>query len=120
MNTTYLLQYVRSAQDSLGGQATATSLVQTASTALLIVSVAAWIVAWKFFKIETKGKKYFWVNSGIALVYLPFVTWHFFNCYALNFETGTEHYLLLFFFHSAIVVFWSIGFNAKNKIEEGY
>ncbi|MFN6036912.1 MAG: hypothetical protein ACK452_00465 [Bacteroidota bacterium] len=116
----YLLQYVKSAQDSLGGKETANSLVQAASTALLAVSLGAWIVAWRFFRIEKKGKKYFFLNLGLALIYLPFLTWHFFNCYDLNFETGTEHYLMLFFFHSAILVFWSIGFNSKNKIEEGY
>jgi hypothetical protein len=120
MSQYHLLQYTSAVRDSLGGQETATSLVQAASSVLLIVSLSAWFVAWRFFKIEKKGKKYFLINLGLAIVYLPFLVMHFFNCYSLGFETGTEHYLMLFFIHSAIVVFWSVGYNSKNKVEEGY
>lgn len=120
MFATWLLQFSQPAKDSLGGKATATSLVQAASITLLAVCISGWFVSYKMFSIDKKGKKYYWFNAIAAILYLPFLTWHFFTCYDANFETGTEHYLLLFFVHSTVMVFWSLGFNTLNKKEEGY
>ena len=108
------------ARDSLGGKAASDALAQGAGSILLIVALAAWIIAWRFFRIEKQGKKYFLYNFFFALAYLPFLSWHFFRCYEKSFTTGTEHYLFFFFLHSVVVLFWSLGFNGRNRKEEFY
>lgn len=123
MNYSVLKHYLLAApalRDSLGGKEFADTLLQGSSVVLLTVSLAAWFVAWRFFKIEKQGRRYYFANAGIALLYLPFLVWHFFRCYAADFKTGKEHYLLFFLVHSTVVVFWSLGFYGKNKEEEAF
>ncbi len=116
----FFLSVSVAARDSLGGKAASDALAQGAGSILLLVSVVAWFVAWRLFKIETKGRKYFFYNLIAAVIYLPFLGFHFYRCYQYNFETGTEHYLMVFFIHSAALLFWSVGFNGRNKQEEFY
>jgi hypothetical protein len=120
MSVFHFLSVSVAARDSLGGKAASDALAQGAGSILLLVSFVAWFVAWRLFKIEIQGRKYFFYNLAAAVIYLPFLGYHFYNCYQLNFTTGTEHYLMLFFLHAVVVLFWSIGFNGRNRQEESY
>jgi hypothetical protein len=115
----FLLQ-APAVRDSLAEKEMSETLVQGASMVVMTVSLAAWFVAWRFFKIERNGKKYFFINAALAVIYLPFLVVHFFRCYAADFQTGTEHYLMFFFLHSLILVFWSLGFYGRHKTEEPF
>lgn len=99
---------------------TADMLVQGSAVVILTFSVIAWFVAWRYFRIEPRGKKYFLIHAAIAVIYLPFLIRFFFRCYDMNFSTGKEHYLLLFFVHSALLLFSSLAFYGRNKQEESY
>jgi magnesium-transporting ATPase (P-type) len=117
---TFLLATPMIVQDTVAAQETTNTMLQGASMVVLLVSVAGWFVAWRFFRIEKEGKKYFFLNLVIALAYLPFLFIHFLKCYAQNFETGKEHYLFVFFLHAVILLFWSLGFYGRNKQEESF
>lgn len=120
MMNLYFLSVSVAARDSLGGKAASDALAQGAGSILLLVSFVAWFVAWKMFKIEAKGRKYFTYNFIAAVIYLPFLGFHFYRCYQNNFTTGTEHYLMLFFVHAVVLLFWSVGYNGRNRQEESY
>jgi 4-amino-4-deoxy-L-arabinose transferase-like glycosyltransferase len=115
-----LLQAPIIVRDTIAAKQTSEALVQSASAIIFLMSIAGWIASYKFFKDGKDGKKYFFLNALIALIYLPFLVKHFFYCYKTNFSTGTEHYLLFFFLHAVILLFWSLGFYGKNKEEDPF
>lgn len=99
---------------------TADMMVQGAAIFIMVVSVVAWFVAWRFYSVGQRGKLYYFINAGLAVCYLPFLVLFYIKCYEGNFSTGKEHYLLAFFLHSTIVVFWALGYYGKHKEEEAF
>ncbi len=114
----YLL--IKPLMDPAEEKETSNLLAQGSAITILVMSVLAWFVAWRFLKIEPKGKKIYFINLVIALMYLPFLVRFFFISYAMNFHTGKEHYLMIFFVHSAIFLFISVGFYGRHKQEESF
>ena len=110
-----LLGIPPASRDSLGGQETADTMIQGASLVILFVSLASWYVGWRLFKIEREGKIIWFCNFILAVMYVPFLVVHFFNCWEQQFRTGKEHYLMLFFVHALVLVLWSLGFNGRRR-----